>query len=198
MPSLVGGKPKKGVAFGGGNAPSGTPPMGGGGGGNTPPINISTQENPQINALLGEMGDWRKSLAAGNDRDATNAMQRQRDLASGQMKEFGAMAAARGAGRGSGASNLMLRRGMDASNRNLAGLNADLTSDARRQYGNALGQAGSLAVGQAGVTLGQQQFGLSAWNSQQNAAHANAQLQALQNQNMFDNMMRVYTGFGGR
>lgn len=161
------------------------------------PMVQNTQSNPQLDALLGEMGSYRRGLAANTDHDAINAMQRGRDLASGQMKEFGALAGARGARPGTGAHSLMVRRGLDASNRNLNTLNADLASDGRKQYANALGQASSTALGQANVTLGQQQHGLAMWNSQQGAAQAAAQLQAMQNQNMFNNMMQIYSGFGG-
>lgn len=171
---------------------------GGGSGSYVPtPFNSNTQTNPQIDGLLGEMKDYRGKLAGNVDHDATNAMQRQRDLASGQMKEFGAMAGRRGAGPGSGAHALLMRKGMDTSNRNLAGLNADLASDGRKQYANALGQASSTAIGQAGVTLGQQQQGLAQWNSQQSAAQAAAQLKAMQDQNMWNNVMQIFSGFGG-
>lgn len=160
-----------------------------------PPMTTNVQANPQIGGILDEMAGYRKNLAANTDHDATNAMQRQRDLMSGQMKEFGAMAGARGARPGTGAHALLMRKGMDSANRNLMGLNANLASDARQQYGQQLGAAGNLAVGQAGVTLGQQNFGLAQWSAQQQAAQAAAQLKAMQDQNMWNNISKMFTGF---
>ena len=181
-----------------GSTPIANPFTGGGGGGSgggsyvPTPFQSNVQTNPQIDALMGEMEGFQKNLSAGTDRDATNAMQRQRDLASGQMKEFGAMAGGRGVGPGSGAFALLQRRGLDNSNRNLMGLNAQMAGDARNKQMQMFSQRSGTALGQAGVTLGQQQYGLSQWQAQQQAAQAASQLQAMQNQNMWNNMMNMW------
>jgi len=152
----------------------------------------STQQNPQLEALQGEFKDYQGSLAAGNDQDAINAMQRQRDLSSGMSKEFAANAGRRGLGPGSGASQLLQARMMDQAGRNQVGLNAGLASDARRQQLTALQGRGNLALGAASANLGQQNFGLSQWQAQQQAQMAQAQLQAMQNNQMWQQMMGLF------
>ena len=52
-----------------------------------------------------------------------------------------------------------------------------------------LQRRGQLELGQANVSLGQQQFGLAQWQAQQQAAQAQAQLEAMKNQNMWSQMM---------
>jgi hypothetical protein len=193
----------KGLMGGGAGGGGGVPVFGGGGGGGasgsgpggigglyaTNTMNSSTQQDPALAGLAGEMKSYQDSLAAGNDRDAVNALQRQRDMASGQMKEFQAIGGRRGMGPGSGASNLLVRRGLDEAGRQQTGLNAQLTSDARRQQGSMLGQRGQFELGTAGVNLGQQQFGLAQWQAQQQAQLAQAQLDAMRNNQMWSQMM---------
>jgi len=183
LPSFM-GNPVPGSQGGGG---------GGGGGYNGPGgMTSSVQENPQLQALQGEFKDYQDKLSAGNDQDAINAMQRQRDLSSGMGREFAANAGRRGLGPGSGASQLLMQRNMDSAGRNQVGLNAGLTSDARRQQLTALQGRGSLALGAASANLGQQQFGLSQWQAQQQAQQAQAQLQALQSQQQWQQMMGLF------
>lgn len=163
-----------------------------------PSFTSNTATNPQLDALSGEWAKYRGSLAAGNDQDAINAMQRQRDLASGALKEASGVMSARGRTPGSGAYNLTASGIINQGQRNAAGVNAAMTSDARRQQMAALQGETNTALGQAGVTLGQQQFGLDAWRAQTGAALSAAQLGAMQQQNGFNNNMRMldfYSGF---
>lgn len=170
----------------------------GGSGGSITPFTSNTQTNPQLDALTGDWGDYRKSLAAGNDQDAINAIQRQRDFTTGNMRELSGLMSARGARPGSGSYGVTMGKQLAQGARNAQGLNAALTSDARRQQLGALqGQTGA-ALGNAGVTLGQQQFGLNAWQANTQAQQAQAQLAAMQQQNSFNNNMRLaqwFTGF---
>lgn len=161
-------------------------------------MNFNVQGNPQLDALQKEMADYRKGLAQGNNQDAILAMGRQRDLASGMAKE--GLEGAKNAGFGSDTGYAQQRRlqGLNAGQQAAAGLNASLTSDARRQQLSALGQESGLALGTAGANLGQQNFLLNQWQAQQQAQQAAAQLQAMQQQNQFNNnlnLVRTYTGF---
>jgi hypothetical protein len=165
-------------------------------------LSVSTQTNPQLDALIGDYQQYRGGLADATNLEGTQAMQRQRDAISGMAKEFGESAASRGL-YGSGAAaqdleNRVLRPGMDS----LGKLNADITSDARRQQLAALQGQGSMVGQQANVSLGQQQLGLDTWRAQQQAALQQAQLQQSQQDQGFSQLMaltglinNMYSGF---
>ena len=186
----------------------------------TPPFTSTAARDPQLQAMYDAWGQYRGGLAAGNDVDAINAMQRQRDLASGMASEMESNAAMRGLGPESGASQYLQMRGREQAGRTQAGLNAALTSDARRQQMAALGgQTGAAQASasdlnaqrgldisrygaQTGAALGQQQYGLAQWQAGQQAAQAQAQMQAIQNQNLWNQQMQmmnlannIYSGF---
>src|SRR5262245_24668364 len=187
----------------GGIAPPSAMSYGGGFGGG-PSLGFNTQRDPQIEALQGEMAGYQRSLAAGNDADAQLAMQRQRDLASGMAKEGLQGAQDRGFSADTGYAQQRRLQGLDASAQAQAALNTNLTSDARRQQLAALQGRGQLATAQAGILQGQQNYLLNQWQAQQDAARAQAQFQAAQQQNAFQNQMALanqarsmYTGFGG-
>ena len=152
-----------------------------------PPYNSSVQQNPQANKVMQNTEAYRQSLAAGNDQDAINAMQRNRDLASGLYKEVSAGALGRGQTESS--AGLTAQRQLIAGQQAAGQTNAALTSDARRQQAGLLGQQGNLAIGQAGVTLGQQNYQLQQWQAQQQAAQAAAQLAAMQQQQQYQNQI---------
>jgi len=137
------------------------------------------------------MSQYRGGLSAGNDADAQLAMGRQRDLASGMAKEGLQGAADRGFGADTGYAQQRRLKGLDAGQSASAGLNASLTSDARRQQLQALQNEGGLAVSQAGVTQGQQNFNLNQWQAQNAASQAAAQFQAQQQQNQFQNQLNL-------
>ena len=154
-------------------------------------FNTSVQENPQIAALQSQMASYRGGLAAGNDADAQLALGRQRDIASGMAKEGLQGAIDRGFGSESGYAQQRRLKGLDAGQSAMAGLNAQLTSDARKQQLAALQGEGNLAQAQAGITAQQQNFNLEQWRAQDSAAQAAAQLQAQQQQNAFSNQMQL-------
>jgi len=173
----------------------------------TPPNFQSTaQRDPQLDAMYQRYGQQDQayqgqinSLAAGNDRDAINAMQRQRDMLSGMQSEGAENSARRGLGPNTGAAqqtqNDLQQRGLQS----MSGLNAGLASDARRQQLAALsGQTGVLgqqtgaAQASSAAMLGQQQQGLDQWRTQQQANLGAAQLAAMQNQNLWQNQMGLF------
>lgn len=186
----------------------------------TPPFTSTAERDPYLQQMYQDWGTYRGQLAAGSDIDAINTLQRQRDLTSGMLSELGQNAAMRGLGPESGASQYLQARGAGQAQRNMAGLQAQLASDARRQQLAALsGQTGAAQASaadlrgqqgldisrygaQTGALQAQQQFGLSQWQAQQQAAQAAAQLQAMQNQNLWNQQMQmmqmagnIYSGF---
>ena len=164
---------------------------------NAPPMNLQAQRDPQLQAMYEQYGTQRSQLAAGNDRDAINAMQRQRDLASGGMNEAASGAARRGLGANTGVSQFLQNQQSMQGQRNASGLNAAMTSDARSQQLSAL--AGQTGAAQASTSAlqGQQNYALDQWKAQQSAAQAQAQLQALQSQNAWSNQMGMLNWYSG-
>jgi len=154
------------------------------------PMNIQTQQNPQLEALQGEYAKYRSGLAAGSDQDATNTLQRQRDLTSGMAQEAGQNAAFR-MGPDSGAQGEATKNVWSQGAANLSGLNANLASDARNKQLNALNSQTGAAQGAAQIDQAQQNFALNQWQAQQSASQAQAQLAALQQQNGFQNQMSL-------
>lgn len=207
-----GGYQKPTFGGGGGGGPSGGPAVdpkkllgdifgtGGGSMGNTQPIkpqnltpmNINVQQNPAMEGILGEMKQQQAGLAAGNDIDATNALMRQRDMASGMMKEYGAMAGRRGFGPSSGMADIGRSRLMGQFSRNATGMNAGLASDARRQQREMLGQRAGTTAQQAAITQGQQNFALNQWQAQNGMALQAQQAADQQQQNNFNNQMQLF------
>lgn len=155
-----------------------------------PPLNIQTQQNPQLQALQGDYSKLRAGLAAGSDQDATNTLQRQRDLTSGMAQEAGQNAQFR-MGPGSGAQREATKGVYAQGAANLSGLNANLASDARNKQLNALNSQTGAAQGAAQVDQAQQNFALNQWQAQQSASQAQAQLAALQQQNGFQNQLSL-------
>lgn len=177
------------------------------------PMVSTAQANPELRAMEGRFGQAQNQAAAlegeiksygemmaapggGRDQDAINAIQRQRDLASGMSKEAGMEAQFR-VGGGTG---LELQQQGDIYKKGLESmtdLNVGLTSDARRQQQGILGmrmgskdQQMRALQGRQGATesteaarRAQQQLGLAQFDSQQNAYNNWANTQArLQNQ----------------
>lgn len=189
---------------------SGPPGMGGapGAGGSVPPaptFNSDVARDPHLDDMYGAYGDYRSKLAAGNDTDAINAMQRNRDLMSGMMKEAGGNAARNGTF-GTGVGAQMQSNIMTGGMKDLAGLNANLTSDARKQQLTALGGQTAAAQAQTNYLTGQQNYSLAQWTAQQQAQQSAAQMANQQQQNQWNNQMALlgmmgsqpgYTGYGG-
>lgn len=177
---------------------------GGGGGSSYQPASFTstTSENPQLAALRGEMSQYQQGLASGQDTDARNAMGRQRDVASGYAKEGLGQAQDRGFGSDTGVAQKYRMNALNQGQQASAGLNAALTSDARKRQLDVLQGRAGLEATQAGITQGQQNFALNTFQANQQAQQAAAQLQAVQQQNNFQNQLGIvnaargfFTGF---
>jgi len=162
----------------------------------------NVQENPQLAALRGEMSKYQQGLGDGSDIDARNAMGRQRDIASGYAKEGMNQALDAGFGSDSGVAQKFRKSGIESGQMASAGLNSALTSDARSKQLQALTGRVGLESTQAGITQGQQNYALNAWQANQQAQQAAAQLQAVQQQNQMQNQLALlqasksmYSGF---
>jgi hypothetical protein len=118
---------------------------------NYPAVNQS-DPHPQLQALMGdwanmgnEWSNFRGELAAGKDRDAVNAMNRQRSLTSGVASEVGSNALQR-LGSGSGVAEKLRGRALMSGASDASSLNADLAAGSRQAQLQALsGQTGALA-----------------------------------------------------
>ena len=159
-------------------------------------FSVSSQENPQLAALLGDMKSYRGQLAGNTDQEATQALQRQRDLTSGMAKEFGQEAASRGIYGSGAASQDMNNRLLEPATQSMGQLNAALTSDARKQQRDAMGQEAGAIGQQAGITQAQQNFGLNSWQARSQAQLGAAQLEAMQRNNNTNNAMQLISLLG--
>jgi hypothetical protein len=153
----------------------------------------STPTYPGFDDLRRELQQYRSELAAGNDVDATNALARERDLASGMAAEAGQSAAFR-VGSRSGIPGAAAGQVLGGAKRDLSGLNANLASDARSQRLNALMGEANVLGSQAGVGLAQQNFNNQWWQSQQSNALAWQQAQALRDDRMWELLAGFYQG----
>jgi hypothetical protein len=200
----AGGSGQRPAAAGPSRPPTGGPDprTGSGAGGPIPNFSLAAQKNPEFTALSNAYQQYRSGLAAGNDQDAQFAMQRQRDLMSGLAKEYQGEASARGILNTGAAQQDMLNKIVNPGQQQLGQLNANLTSDARRQQLSALsGQAG-VAGQQANFLQGQQQIGLEAWKAQQQNEIDRAGIQAMQQNQSINQLLALmgtlgnfYTGF---
>lgn len=153
------------------------------------PTNTSWQQptdsDPRLSGLANEAASWQQGLAAGKDQDAVLAMQRMRDLQSGQMREMGDALAVEG-GFGGARSQRLAMLGV-GQQRDLAGLNADLTAGARAAQESAFQTRGGLEaqlaqerLARGGQTLqantNQNQQNLNTWQAQQAATQGAQQL----------------------
>lgn len=165
-----------------------------------------TDADPRLTGLAGEFQTQQTGLSEGSDQDAVLALQRAKQLQAGQSRALGDQLAVEG-GFG-GARNQKLALLSASQQRDLASLNADLTSDARAKQLDVLkaragveGQIASerLSRGQLGVsgtsannaanlgnwsqqqaaTLAAQNLNLGAWQAAQSAT-AQQQMLALQ------------------
>jgi len=153
------------------------------------PMNLRVQQDPAMAGVLREMEQAQQGLAAGNDIDAINAMQRQRDVLSGLSKELGVRAGSRGFG----PDSMLGQRGLfRQGQRDISGLNANLASDARKQGIGLLGQRAGATAQQGQLTQGQQNFALNQWQAQQQANLAQQQMAETQQQNNFNNQLSLF------
>lgn len=163
------------------------------------PFSVSSQENPQMAALIGDMGAYRGQLAGNTDLEATQALQRQRDLTSGMAEEFGVNPAMRGIGGSGAAQQELMKRVVEPGQQQMSQLNAQLASDARTQQREAMGQQAGMVGQQAGITQAQQDFGLNAYQARQQAQLGAAQLEAMQRNNNTNNALQlaslIFSGF---
>ncbi len=145
-----------------------------------PPTTQQYQQNtgtdPRLGGLANEAAQWQQGVAAGNDADATLALQRAKDLQSGQRSELAdQLALESGFG---GARNQKLAMLGAAQGRELAGLNADLTADARAKQAQAFQLRGGLENSVASERLGTGSLNLQ--GTQANNAANLGNYQALQ------------------
>jgi hypothetical protein len=153
----------------------------------------STPTYPGFDDLRQELQQYRGELAAGNDVDATNALSRERDMASGMASEASQHAAFR-TGSQSGLPGAAAGQVLGGAKRDLSGLNASMASDARRQRLDALMGEANVLGSQAGVGLAQQNFNNQWWQSQQSNALAWQQAQALRDDRMWELLSGFYQG----
>jgi hypothetical protein len=164
--------------------------------GQPPPLNLNTNiappppvqqwqaptgADPRLAGLATEFQSAQAGLAAGSDADATLALQRARDLQSGQSKALGNQLALQ-SGFG-GARNQQLGLLGASQQRDLASLNADLTSSARAKQLDLLNSRAGLEGQIVQERLGRGQLGvagtsannaanLGSWSQQQAATQA--------------------------
>lgn len=160
------------------------------------PINTKVQQNPDVGKVIQEYQDTLGQLGANTDADAISAMQRQRDVTSGMASEAAANAAMRGFSAGTGvnqsATNEQYARGAEAQ----AQLNAANVSDARRRRESLLGGAAGAALGGAANQVSQQGVLLDQAKLQQDTENFQAQLEAMRNQNAFQNQLAILNAMG--
>jgi len=160
-------------------------------------MNTNVAPHPELMQTLGSIRDYRGQMGAGSDVDAINAMQRQRDYASGQAKEASASAGSRGFAPGTGVNALMQERARRAGTQAAGNVNAASVSDARNKQLSALGLESGAAGNVAQNQLGAGQLAVGQYSAQTSANNAAAQLQALQNKQQTDvmmSLMNMYTG----
>lgn len=134
-------------------------------------LNMSTTNNPQLMQQYNRMNQWGNQVWNNEDPAAKQAMMRQRDTISGLMNEFGGVAASRGIF-GSGAQLAGMSSILNKGQRELAGTNVGLASDARKQA-LGYGMAGIQAAGQiANNQIQQQGNNINAFNALSGANHA--------------------------
>lgn len=159
-------------------------------------FSLTASQNPQLAALAGDYQTYQGKLAAGSDKDATLAMQRQRDAMSGMAKEFGEGFAQQGTLGSGAAQQALMEKIVNPGQASLGQLNAGMASDARAKQLQVLGGRGQIAGQQAAFQQSQQQLGLDAWKAQQQNEISRAQTQAMaQNQQM--NQMLSLVGLLG-
>lgn len=127
-----------------------------------------TSNDPRLSGLADEAGAWQRGLASGSDSDATLAIQRARDLQAGQRQGL-ADQMALGSGFG-GARNQRLAMLSAGQGRELAGLNADLTADARAKQNQAFQTRSGLEQNIAQERLGRGQLQLSGTQANNSSA----------------------------
>ena len=110
--------------------------------------NFQVQANPQLNALMGEWGDYRNQLAQNTDIDAVNALRRMQALTDRRVRMAGSGAMQR-LGAGSGVEEKVRSRASAEGLSAMSSANADLTAGGRAaQLGALQGKtnvAGALA-----------------------------------------------------
>lgn len=136
----------------------------------------NTTNDPRLGGLANQAAQWQSGLSAGSDADAGLALQRARDMQSGQKSELAdQLALESGFG---GARNQKLAMLSAAQGRELAGLNADLAADARAKQAQAFQLRGGLENSIASERLGTGSLNLQ--GTQANNAANLGNYQALQ------------------
>lgn len=141
---------------------------------NVTPLSINTSRDPGIEQTYGDVRKYREDLSAGTDRDAVNAIMRQRDVVSGLAKEVGQERALATGGAGSGAANQAVTDVYTQGGRDISGLNASLAAGGRQAQLAALGEQGNVASAGAADLAQKNNFALNTWQAQRQAEQARA------------------------
>ena len=136
------------------------------------PLTINSQRDPNIEQTYGDVRRYREDLAGGTDRDAVNAIMRQRDVVSGLAKEIGQERALATGGVDSGAANQAATDVYSQGGRDISSLNAQLAAGGRQAQLAALGAQGSVASAGAADLAQKNNFALNTWEAQQSAEQA--------------------------
>jgi hypothetical protein len=166
------------------------------------PVSTNIKQDPNIDKVQKEYQDYYGQLDANSDQNAINSMARQRDLLSGMANESTNNAAIRGFSSDTGVNAAGTQATMDAGMRSMGDLNAQNVASARAQKAGVLGGMAGLATAGAGNLLGQQNYALNQSKYQQDTINFQAQLEAMQQQNSYQNMLGLlnassnfYSGF---
>jgi hypothetical protein len=217
--------PPGGVPYGNGPngnvtniTPAGSAAYGGGAAGQaaalampSPPstsASITATQNPNIAQLQGEYQTYLNELGKNADIYNTQSLQAQRDVNTGMENEATSDAARRGFSADTGVSAGQRSKAAYEGAKNLATLGATNAANARNLKAGVLSGASALAgtganyiLGQEGQALNQansaQNFALDTAKFQQDTTNFYAQLQALQNQNQFNNSLNAIKLFSG-
>lgn len=170
-----------------------------------PPMTIEAQRDPYMDRYMtmmegraGIYDKFREELAEGTDRDAVNAMMRERDMTSGMAREAfedRALQTGGATGLASRARTKVLTEGQASASR----LSADMAASGRQAQLQALSGATS-AIGQAGAMAGQanaalraeQDFSLNTWQAARQAAEADQRMIAQRREQDWRQLMDLY------
>lgn len=162
-----------------------------------PPATIKATQNPAITNVQNRYNTYLDSLAKNADQFNTDSLAAQRDVNTGMEKEAVSDAARRGFSSDTGISQGQQAKAAYQGAKNLAALNAANTNSARAQQANVLAGATGAATAGANDILGQENAALNQAKFQQDTNNFYAQLQAMQNQNQFNNTLQLLNMFSG-
>jgi hypothetical protein len=148
----------------------------------TSPIVNTVERDPLVAQAQGNIQQYIEGSNEFANRAMESAGMKTRDAYEGVFKGLDANAARRGIG-GSGAANILKRRGGENLAAALAQQNEDIALGEHKNIGGLLGQSGDLALGANAAMQAQQRIGLDNYMAQlQQANQGFQQMLALSNQ----------------